>query len=224
MLREARSTCKSDLCSQQPQEFCTFETSSHLTSPAFDRLEHLIPQMLYFLLSGLIFESCTFPSAEANCADLTRFITSELSAFPLSRRWHWSRWHSRGDLANNQKSCPPASFFHCCSAMPLHHSSCLIDYLLLPLPPFQSRCLGNALPHPRSESSCLCPWMCALACHISKMPVVQMSAAPQEIEARLYQFSFLFIHVCVLTWDLLLLALKMLNRLNQEQIPGETWC
>lgn len=111
MLREARSTCKSDLCSQQPQEFCTFETSSHLTSPAFDRLEHLIPQMLYFLLSGLIFESCTFPSAEANCADLTRFITSELSAFPLSRRWHWSRWHSRGDLANNQKSCPLPPFF-----------------------------------------------------------------------------------------------------------------
>lgn len=66
--------------------------------------------------------------------------------------------------------------------------------------------------------------MCALACHISKMPVVQMSAAPQEIEARLYQFSFLFIRVCVLTWDLLLFALKMLNRLNQEQIPGETWC
>lgn len=32
-------------------------------------------------------------------------------SIPLSRHWHWSRWHSRGDLANNQKSCPlPPSF------------------------------------------------------------------------------------------------------------------
>lgn len=52
-----------------------------------------------------------------------------------------------------------------------------------------------------------------------------MNAAPQEIQARLYhhQLFFLFIHGCVVTWDLLLFALKILHRLIQEQIPGETW-
>lgn len=52
-----------------------------------------------------------------------------------------------------------------------------------------------------------------------------MNAAPQEIQARLYhhQLFFLFIHGSVVTWDLLLFALKILHRLIEEQIPGETW-
>lgn len=80
-------------------------------------------------------------------------------------------------------------------------------------------------PSQEWENSCLCPWMCALACHFWKICVVQMSAAPQEIEARLYHNHlgfFLFIHGYILTWDLLLLSLKVLNRLIQEKPDGNS--
>ena len=74
----------------------------------------------------------------------------------------------------------------------------MIDYLLLPLPPLEIYCLGNVLPHLTSETSFLCPWMCALACHVSKMHVVQMNPPPQEIKASLYQQLVLFpVYLCL---------------------------
>lgn len=110
MLQKARSTCKSDLCSQQPQEFCTFETPNHLTWPAFDRLKHLVPRMLYFFIILTNIWELHLPLCRVE--SLSPHTVHHLQVVNISvlRRWCWSRWHSRGDPTNNHKSCPLPPF------------------------------------------------------------------------------------------------------------------